>query len=60
MEFTVEFLDDLDELIDRPNGPQMELAYRLVTISQAQKTRDFQGPTPSHFPSKWIYTHAKH
>ncbi len=31
-------------------GPQMELAFRLVTISQGQKTLEFQGPTPSHFP----------
>jgi hypothetical protein len=26
----------------------------------AQKSRDFQGPTPSHLPKKWIYTHQKH
>jgi hypothetical protein len=31
-------------------GPQMALAYRLDAISQAQKTLNFQGPTPSHFP----------
>ncbi len=26
----------------------------------AQKTRDFQGPTPSHLPKYWICTHSKH
>jgi hypothetical protein len=32
-------------------GPQMELTYWLITVSQGPKTREFQGPTPSHFPS---------
>jgi hypothetical protein len=41
-------------------GPQMALTYRLDAISQGPKTRDFQGPTPSHSPSEWISTHPKH
>jgi hypothetical protein len=32
-------------------GPQMALAYWFDAISQGPKTFEFQGPTPSHFPS---------
>ena len=32
-------------------GLKMALTYRLHAISQGPKTRDFQGPTPSHLPS---------
>ena len=31
-----------------------------VKWERAQKTREFQGPTPSHFPTLWICTHPKH
>ncbi len=40
-------------------GPQMVLAYWLDAISQAQKSLDFQDPTPSHLPSNWICLHQK-
>jgi len=40
-------------------GPQMALAYRLDAISQGKKTLDFQGPTPSHLPSKWMLAASK-
>jgi hypothetical protein len=32
----------------------------LMSFHRAQKTFDFQGPTPSHLPSQWICTHPKH
>jgi hypothetical protein len=33
-----------------------------MPFHRAQKTREFQGPTPSHLPSSWICTatHPKH
>ncbi len=35
-------------------GPQWYLPFGLIPFYRAQKSLDFHGPTPSHFPKKWI------
>jgi hypothetical protein len=40
-------------------GPvKWQRADRQVPFG-AQKTREVQGPTPSHFPKQWMCTHPK-
>jgi hypothetical protein len=41
-------------------GPKWHSPNGLMPFHRAQKSLNFQGPTPSHSPSKWICTHQKH
>jgi hypothetical protein len=52
----------LSEKTDRTNKFSSFWASNGTRLSdhRAQKTLDFQGPTPSHSPSKCICTHQKH
>ncbi len=41
-------------------GPKWHSPIGLIPFHRAQKTLEFQGPTPSHLPKQWICTHPKH
>jgi hypothetical protein len=41
-------------------GPKWHSPIGSMPFHRSQKTRQFQGPTPSHFPSQCICTHRKH
>ncbi len=41
-------------------GPKWHSPIGLIPFHRAQKTLNFQVPTPSHLPSSWICSNAKH
>ncbi len=41
-------------------GPKWHSPIVSMPFHRAQKTLEFQGPTPSHLPSLWICTDPKH
>ncbi len=41
-------------------GPKWHSPNSSMPFHRAQKSLDFQGPTPSHLPSQWICTYQKH
>ncbi len=55
---TVMWLRCLLQIVWAPNGTHLSARYHFT--GPKKTPREFQGPTPSHFPSSWICTHPKH